>query len=82
MGLPESFSEEEIAEFLGISTVTLTKKRCNRQDIPPWKKVGAKVFFPKDAFQRWWDTRQVHAAISYEVPSGSRRKGSAGSKSR
>lgn len=51
------FSEEEMAEILGITVKTLKNRVYTGTNHPPFFNTGPRRWFPKDEFDKWMKDR-------------------------
>lgn len=62
--LAEFYTEEEVAEALGLSPATLMNRRYAGKDHPPYIKVGNRVMYRKTQFWSWIEAREKAAKSS------------------
>jgi hypothetical protein len=55
------FSEEEMASQLGKTISTLRGYHCRRNDklVPPKTKIGGRIIYNIESFQRWLQTKEI-----------------------
>lgn len=59
--LAEYLTEQQLAEQLHVSTMTLKRWRALRE-APPVTRLGRKILFRRDAVEKWLAAREVEAA--------------------
>lgn len=52
-------TEEEVCEILKIKSTTLTQRRSNGTNHPPYVEVGRIRLYPKRMFKQWIDKQKV-----------------------
>lgn len=60
----ENYSEEEIAEALGLEITTMRTYRSEGKDHPPFKKLGRKTYYPKKEFHAWVEKKALVRSVS------------------
>ena len=59
---PERMTTGEAAEYLGLTSSTLSHWRSiHRENGPPYLKLGGKVFYSQSALDRWLERSTVGA---------------------
>lgn len=58
------YTDEEVAQFLGVKKTTLAKMRCAGRGHPPFKKFGRKIRYPKKEFHAWVNSQPIRKAIA------------------
>lgn len=62
--LDDFYTDEQVAEFLGITKHSLAKRRCAGRAHPPFKKLGRKIIYPKKEFHSWLNAQPIKKAIA------------------
>lgn len=60
----EYYTEEEVAEVMGITVSRLRSRRTEGRDHPPAVKIGRTVYFPKKEADAWLKKRPVQREIA------------------
>lgn len=60
----EYLTEDQVADILLIKKSTLQKNRSLGRNHPPYKKIGARVFYPRKEFDRWFNDQRLHKEIA------------------
>lgn len=61
--LSEYFTEDEVAQALGITRERLQVRRSLGENHPPYVKIGRKILYPKTDFVRWFKSQKLHAEL-------------------
>ena len=63
-------NEFELADWFGVSVLTLRRTRCcNPERHPPYKKLGSSVRYDPEEVQRWIDSKTVNGQDTPKTPS-------------
>jgi hypothetical protein len=58
------YTEDEMAELLGIKKTTLKKNRYTGTNHPPYRQSGDRVFYPKNEFNKWFASLPLKEEIN------------------